>query len=73
MFCIHGVAVSGFTTAPLLSQQKVSERSSSYLYASRPERLSQEDQAELLKQAVEARFLKAKEKELAMMSPKLQI
>ena len=73
MLCVQGEVVSGFTTTPLPSYPKVSERSSSFLQASRPGRLSQEDQSELLKQAVEARFLKSKEKELAMMSPKLQI
>ncbi len=69
MLCVNGVTVSGFTTM----QPRTIRRFSSSMYALRQERLSPEDQAELLKQAVEARLLKSKEKELAMKSPKLQV
>lgn len=74
--CLLGVTfckVSGFVTAPSISKTlRASERSSS-LSLTRPDRLSQEEQTELLHQAVEARLMKLKERELAMKSPKLQI
>lgn len=64
--------VSGFVTAPFNSRTMASD-TSIYHSVSQSGRLSQVEQTLLLQQAVEARILKSKEKELAMNSPKLQI